>query len=98
MKLRITEDTIRLRLSEQECDELSRTKQLTNTCYFPAGNALIYSLKITDKLDVSLQENHIKISVTNDQGQILLQKGMVSTSFDHKNKVTHLIVEQDLKS
>ncbi len=96
MKLRITEEVIRLRLNEWECQEITKTKRLENTCPFPTGEDFVYSLSIADELDVRLSDHHFKITISNDQVGQLLQKKTISSSFGNERGQVSLVIEQDL--
>ncbi len=63
MKLRCTENSIRLRLRKSDIKKLSENKVLSVSVRFPAGNALIYEIKIEDSPKVSAYFNERLVSI-----------------------------------
>ncbi|MCF6352198.1 MAG: hypothetical protein L3J06_04215 [Cyclobacteriaceae bacterium] len=62
MKLRIKGNTIRFRLTQTEVDNLA-AGSVEDKTQFPAGNALVYRIKSSEKFEISFNEGVVAISV-----------------------------------
>jgi Family of unknown function (DUF7009) len=65
MKLRIQNDSLRLRLTRSEVARIARGLPVESTCRFPDDRALTYALVITDEpaLGSTLASGRIEVSV-----------------------------------
>ena len=101
MKLRIRDNSIRLRLTRSEVDTVKSTGLLRAAVRFPGGNALRYALESTpasvtptavyanDELRVRVPESTIEAWADSDEVSITGEQGI-----EHA-EVLHILVEKD---
>ena len=103
MKLRIHENSIRLRLKPSEVETFRRTGKVEDTLWFGAGIYLVYGLKASSKtevLETVFAENRLRIVVP--RGWVDLwadsdQEGFVGVQPLDGGGTLRIIVEKDYK-
>jgi hypothetical protein len=89
MKLRIQDDSLRLRLTRGEVDDLSRGLAVERTVHFPGGRALRYIVTgsasapgpqaelLEDAIRVSLPETQVRVWAGSDEAGMEGQDGPI---------------------
>ena len=100
MKLRIKDNSIRLRLTQTEVEQIGNGDQIHNNLNFPGGERLSYLLvgSAVENPEIDYKDNRISISVPTEILTIWANSNEVSLlyelSLDHDN-VLKLLIEKD---
>ncbi|MBK8502519.1 MAG: hypothetical protein IPL46_10055 [Saprospiraceae bacterium] len=102
MKLRLKDNTMRIRLSMTEVDALIKTGQISATTVFPGSNALTTEIVLeeVDSVEVSLKNSKITISIPSH----LLSRWNIDSQVGHqwqiaigKDHFMDLYLEKDFR-
>ena len=66
MKLRIKDDTLRIRLSQTEVHLLEKNGHVISACHFPGNCSLKYEILQADSWAISFRDGHIRVMVPSD--------------------------------
>jgi hypothetical protein len=98
MKIRIKEDTIRLRLSQSEVDEIGIGNTVREATHFDTS-VFQYSLsthasdiKVTSRFD----SGEIRISINSDEAKTWSQSDQVGIA-SHTDSKPHILIEKDFQ-
>ena len=100
MKLRIKDNSIRLRLTQTEVERIGNGDQIHNNLNFPGGERVSYLLvgSAVENTEIEYKDNRISISVPTEILTIWANSDEVSLlyelSLDHDN-VLKLLIEKD---
>ena len=100
MKLRIKDNSIRLRLTQTEVERIGNGDQIHNNLNFPGGERVSYLLvgSAVENPEIDYKDNRISISVPTEILTIWANSNEVSLlyelSLDHDN-VLKLLIEKD---
>ena len=100
MKLRIKDNSIRLRLTQTEVERIGNGDQIHNNLNFPGGERVSYLLvgSAVENTEIEYKDNRISISVPTEILTIWANSNEVSLlyelSLDHDN-VLKLLIEKD---
>ena len=100
MKLRIKDNSIRLRLTQTEVEQIGNGDQIHNNLNFPGGERVSYLLvgSAVENTEIEYKDNRISISVPTEILTIWANSDEVSLlyelSLDHDN-VLKLLIEKD---
>ena len=100
MKLRIKDNSIRLRLTQTEVEQIGNGDQIHNNLNFPGGERVSYLLvgSAVENPEIDYKDNRISISVPTEILTIWANSNEVSLlyelSLDHDN-VLKLLIEKD---
>ena len=100
MKLRIKDNSIRLRLTQTEVEQIGNGDQIHNNLNFPGGERVSYLLvgSAVENTEIEYKDNRISISVPTEILTIWANSNEVSLlyelSLDHDN-VLKLLIEKD---
>ena len=100
MKLRIKDNSIRLRLTQTEVEQIGNGDQIHNNLNFPGGERVSYLLvgSAVENTEIDYKDNRISISVPTEILTIWANSNEVSLlyelSLDHDN-VLKLLIEKD---
>ena len=100
MKLRIKDNSIRLRLTRTEVEKIGNGDQIHNNLNFPGGERVSYLLvgSAVENPEIDYKDNRISISVPTEILTIWANSNEVSLlyelSLDHDN-VLKLLIEKD---
>ena len=100
MKLRIKDNSIRLRLTQTEVEKIGNGDQIHNNLNFPGGERVSYLLvgSAVENPEIDYKDNRISISVPTEILTIWANSNEVSLlyelSLDHDN-VLKLLIEKD---
>ena len=100
MKLRIKDNSIRLRLTQTEVEQIGNGDQIHNNLNFPGGERVSYLLvgSAVENPKIDYKDNRISISVPTEILTIWANSNEVSLlyelSLDHDN-VLKLLIEKD---
>ncbi|HYK58771.1 MAG TPA: hypothetical protein VEV85_05020 [Bryobacteraceae bacterium] len=77
MKLRLYDDSLRLRLSQSEVAQFERAGRVESTVPFPGGRSLIYSIAAADvtELSATLNDGRVAVLCTQANGAHLAVSG-----------------------
>lgn len=100
MKLRLKDDSIRLRLSQTEMKDLGTNGVIESQTHFVGGNQLNYILLVKDNYDATFSEGSIKVSLPISEVSNWIKS--VELSLEHfillpDDKKLRILVEKDLK-
>ncbi len=100
MKLRCTENSIRLRLRKSDVDQLAREKKVSIQIGFPAGSFLTYELSIgaTSKLYALFESGLISIQLPEQVAHQWISTDEVSISDELRlpnGAVLYILIEKD---
>lgn len=99
MKLRIQENTLRIRVNEKEVGMLANGATLSNETTFPE-NSLRFTLLVSDGQAVSLSKTEVKITLNRMEVKTWALSSEVSIAmvFEVSNdKKLSILVEKDMK-
>ena len=99
MKIRIQNNTVRIRLNEREVKELQEGQELVSNTSFPENNLLI-TLRSNSSNKVAFIENRINIDVAGHAAKSWAKSDDVTLdlTFDTPNdQKLSILVEKDLK-
>ena len=99
MKLRIQENTLRIRVNEKEVDMLANGATLSSETTFPE-NSLRFTLLVSDGQAVSLSKTEVKITLNRMEVETWALSSEVSIAmvFEVSNdKKLSILVEKDMK-
>ncbi|XOV92907.1 MAG: DUF7009 family protein [Bacteroidota bacterium] len=98
MKIRIQSNDLRLRLSDDDLNQMAKHEEVSVELLFPSGKTLKCNLKIDKSLKVSLTGSTIEISITEEQFDPVKSKNR--NGFNHSialnGSVLNLSVEYDI--
>ena len=100
MKLRIKDNSIRLRLTQTEVEQIGNGDQIHNNLNFPGGERVSYLLvgSAVENTEIEYKDHRISISVPTEILTIWANSDEVSLlyelSLDHDN-VLKLLIEKD---
>jgi len=102
MKLRIRDNSLRLRITKTELRTFASDKKVACTINFPGGEKMVYELHWSDdeEFDASFEGHTVKATVSQGAGATWLDEGEVS--IDHKMMLAdgspfRLLVEKDFQ-
>ncbi len=100
MKLRIQENSIRLRLSQSEVDNFSSKGIISGRTEFPGGSMLLYQLHSGPLLLTSLSNNTISITLPQVEVEHWVSTDQVGINHDlnlENGDKLSILVEKDFK-
>ena len=100
MKLRIKGNTIRLRLSQTEVEQVARDGNASETTRFPNGELLKYSIEAGEKFGASFENNEVLITLREDEIKPWADSDQVSLGGEltlSKGEILSILVEKDFK-
>jgi hypothetical protein len=101
MKLRIHANSLRLRLSRSEVEQLQQTGICTESLRFGWGSQLNYSLEVSSRIRVaeaSYSNNCIRVLLPLDIAEAWAASSEVSLSITHSNgDVPSVLIEKDFQ-
>jgi hypothetical protein len=98
MKLRIYDDSIRLRLTQSEVAQIARGMAVESVCRFPGGAALTYTLMVADTpaIDARFAGERIEVVIPRDRAtQWATGIDVALRSERRHNSVLDILVEKD---
>ena len=98
MKLRIYDDSIRLRLTQSEVAQIARGAQVESVCRFPGGATLSYALIVADTrtMNARFAGERIEVVLPRDRATEWATGIDVSLHSDKRdNGVLDILVEKD---
>lgn len=101
MKLRCTENSIRLRLRKSELQTLSEKNNIEETINFMAGTKFIFQLSIAahlENVEAVFQHQVLKISIPDLQAYNWIESNQVGIEVHQElpeNKKLHILIEKD---
>ncbi len=102
MKLRMKDNSIRLRLSQSEVEEFAKKGSVYSSTIISSINKLSYGLSVTDKpgLSVDFRSSKITVLVPMEEAKQWAstdQVGLIGTIADAHNQYLNVLVEKDFK-
>jgi len=101
MKLRMTTNSIRIRVRKSELSALSRDKQIVDAVRFPSNAKLKFALSINsghEKISASLNDNYLEIAISETEANNWINTNQVGIeshlSLDSEEEL-HLLIEKD---
>lgn len=101
MKLRLRENSIRLRLLQSEIKQLQTTGRVTETIYFGQSQKLIYQLKISDRsneIAARFEAAEITIEIPRSLAETWLETEQVGLENEERiadGKTLKILIEKD---
>ena len=98
MKLRIYDDSIRLRLTQTEVARIGKGLPVESVCRFPGGTALTYTLIVVNApaIDARLSGERIDVLLPRDRATQWATSDEVSLRSERQNnRVLDILVEKD---
>lgn len=99
MKLRIRENTLRIRLTKSELERIGADNYIESSIQFPNGTRLTYGLQHEDITDTRIEyrNNEIQIAISNLDLQTLLEEANVGIQSIHTTDTgtLDLLIEKD---
>ena len=101
MKLRMTHNSIRIRMRKSELQELQTAGSCSDQVGFPNGNTLTFSISLSsehDHLRADLSDHTIAIYVPNEVGMQWIETNKVGMSMEvplSKDASLSLLIEKD---
>jgi hypothetical protein len=102
MKLRIKDDSIRLRLSQSEVKILQHESYVSCICHINPGIALKYAIRkdIDNKWNITLTGNELEVRVPEDTLSVFFDDAQIG--FDHRipngnSEGLYLLIEKDFQ-
>ena len=100
MKLRIRDNSIRIRLMQSEVHELQTNGEVTSFIEFPNQSSMYYSVKIGSDYHAQFEENHITVLISEEESKKwFASEKELSLSSNIKlssGKTLKILVEKDL--
>ena len=100
MKIRIKGNTLRIRLSQSEIDNLKKTGNVKECTEFPAGNTFCYQVVESNKFECSFKENMVTVELDSEHIKEWVNSDQVSIGGDlnlEKDAKLSILVEKDFK-
>jgi hypothetical protein len=103
MKLRILDNSIRLRLSQAEVALLANAEEVLASTYFPAGNALHYRIvpnQAAEKINLSYDQAGITVTIPATQIKEWANSEEVGISASNdlpNNESVRILIEKDFQ-
>ena len=98
MKLRIYDDSVRLRLTQSEVAQIARGMQVESVCRFPGGATLTYALIVSDTrtMNARFAGERIEVVLPRDRATQWATSADVSLRSDQRyDGVPDILVEKD---
>ncbi len=99
MKLRIRENTLRIRITQTELENLGKGTLVESAIHFPNGTLLSYGLQATENESTTIQfvENNIQISLGSLDVETMLDDKIVGIQSMHalESGTLDLLIEKD---
>lgn len=103
MKLRILDNSVRLRLSQSEVQQLKVDQQVTASVHFPGQQVLHYRVVHQDELEaitLAYEQHQITLAVPSAQIRAWADNDQVSIKAENAlpdGEVLHILLEKDFK-
>jgi hypothetical protein len=100
MKLRCTQNSIRLRLRKSDMQTLQTTQEVTESVYLPGGTVFAFQLKLSnvEAITANMEGQTIVVSIPIEAGQQWIDSNQVGFE-EHLPLATgqqlHLLIEKD---
>lgn len=101
MKLRCTENSIRIRIRKSELDQLAQTKQVEEKIHFGNQVVLTFALSIDETLqnvEANLLDNNLIVSLPNEEAIKWINSNQVGIEVNNEladNQSLHILIEKD---
>ena len=100
MKIRIKGNTLRIRLTQSEIEDLKKIGNVKECTEFPAGNTFSYQVVESNKFECSFKENMVTVGLDSAHIQEWANSDQVSIGGDlnlEKDTKLSILVEKDFK-
>jgi hypothetical protein len=99
MKIRIRENTMRIRITQSELKELSNGMALSSTLHFPGGGRLSYTVTPSQEetTQVEMKDQHILVHLGLLDHQTIMDPSIVGVQSMHQTseRPFELLIEKD---
>jgi len=100
MKLRCTNNSIRLRLRKSDIGELAKNQKISETVFFGNNTSFYYTLVLADidKLKAKFSNNNIFIIIPKNEGESWINSDQVGIDKSielENNESLHILIEKD---
>jgi len=101
MKLRCTENSIRIRIRKSELDELAKTKRVEEKVRFGNQVVLTFALSINEtipQVGATLLDNNLVVSLPKDAANKWINSNQVSIEVNNptgNDQSLHILIEKD---
>ena len=97
MKLRLHNDSLRLRLSQSEVAQFEEAGRVESTVPFPGGRSLIYSIAAADvtELSATLNDGSVAVLVPKPMARTWLSPDQ--TGMENPSSTPRILIEKDFQ-